>query len=159
MAGKKGKNNASKRGGYADNNDAGRDWSISQIRAAGGNMAGLKFDDVGGLLEVKENNSKEIFQAIDKAVAAALEEIGLRAERHAKLECPVDTGRLRNSITHQIMPSDKTVIIGTNVEYAEYVEKNDRAAHKNGKAHFLHDAGANHQAEYSKVLENHLKNG
>lgn len=45
-------------------------------------------------------------------------------ENEAKKNCPVDKGQLRNSITHEI---DKTASgiegsIGTNVEYAPYVE-------------------------------------
>ena len=55
------------------------------------------------------------------ACARALEICGGKAESYAKQRCPVDTGNLRNSITHQ-MEGDKTVVIGTPVEYAPYVE-------------------------------------
>lgn len=44
----------------------------------------------------------------------------LLVENEAKRRCPVDTGQLRQSITHQVI--DSTGIIGTNVEYAPYVE-------------------------------------
>jgi phage gpG-like protein len=44
----------------------------------------------------------------------------LLVENDAKRNCPVDTGRLRQSITHRIEGS--TGIVGTNVEYAPYVE-------------------------------------
>lgn len=45
-------------------------------------------------------------------------------EGEAKRLCPVDTGRLRNSITHTVDKSKTAYIItiGTNVEYAAYVE-------------------------------------
>lgn len=62
----------------------------------------------------------EVIQAKDEAVAKALETIGLVAERYAKEMCPTDTGRLKNSISHQV--DDDTVYVGTNVEYAPYVE-------------------------------------
>ena len=55
--------------------------------------------------------------AIDKA----LEIIGGMAESYAKQKCPVDTGRLRNSITHQ-QEGKRTVAIGSNVVYAPFVE-------------------------------------
>jgi len=69
----------------------------------------MKFDmenDFSALIE------EATFSQIEKA----LEKVGLIAERNAKLACPVDTGRLRNSISHT---HDKnTAYIGTNVEYA-----------------------------------------
>lgn len=55
-------------------------------------------------------------EATFSQIEKALEKVGLIAERNAKLACPVDTGRLRNSISHT---HDKnTAYIGTNVEYA-----------------------------------------
>lgn len=62
----------------------------------------------------------EVIQAKDEAVAKALETIGRVAERYAKELCPTDTSRLKNSISHQV--DDDTVYVGTNVEYAPYVE-------------------------------------
>lgn len=44
----------------------------------------------------------------------------LLVENYAKINCPVDTGQLRQSITHQVV--DQTGVVGTNVEYAPYVE-------------------------------------
>ena len=46
------------------------------------------------------DNSGEILRNFQKNLEAGLEAIGLQAERYAKEGCPVDTGRLRNSITH-----------------------------------------------------------
>lgn len=39
----------------------------------------------------------------------------------AKTLCPVDDGQLRQSITHEII-GKQTGVVGTNVEYAPYVE-------------------------------------
>ncbi len=66
-----------------------------------------------------KDNSAEFLNAKNQGVAKALEIIGLKAENYAKILCPVDTGRLRNSITHR--REGEAEIIGTNVEYAAYV--------------------------------------
>ena len=64
-----------------------------------------------------------LFQsALERAIHNALEEIGDKAEYYAKELTPVDTGRLRNSITYDVKTDEKAVYVGTNVEYAEYVE-------------------------------------
>lgn len=103
------------------------------------------------------DNSRIFVQAKNAAVAAALEAIGLTAERHAKADCPVDTGRLRNSITHMVDEGEQSVYIGTNVEYGKYVELRDSTHHISGKAHFLRDAAANHGSEYRRIAEAQLK--
>jgi len=41
-------------------------------------------------------------------------------ENNAKKNCPVDTGELRRSITHEV--NGDTGIVGSNLEYAPYVE-------------------------------------
>lgn len=49
----------------------------------------------------------------------------IRVERAAKRLCPVDTGRLRSSITRGEIArdgNDLVATIGTNVEYARHVE-------------------------------------
>ena len=87
----------------------------------------------------------------------ALKAIGQTAEGYAKDDCPVDTGRLRNSIANEVFEEENAVYIGTNVEYAPYVEYRDNASHQTGKAHFLRDAAANHGDHYSAILEAALK--
>ena len=47
---------------------------------------------------------------------------GRRIERNAKIKCPVDTGRLRTSITSEFNRNQLSAIIGTNVKYAPHVE-------------------------------------
>lgn len=62
----------------------------------------------------------------------------------------VDTGRLRNSITHR---EDKTTTyIGTNVEYAETNELNHPE-----KSHYLRNAVANHVEEFEGLAKKLLK--
>ena len=115
-------------------------------------MAAVK----GVNLKVKDN-SGEVLNALNGKILVALEAIGLQCEGYAKKECPVDTGRLRNSITHEARPSEKAVYIGTNVEYATRVEYDDKAYHKVGKAHYLRDAATNHTDEYKKLAEFYLQ--
>ena len=72
-------------------------------------------------ISVQITDNSDIFkQATAEAIERALEAIGLQAEGYAKMLCPVDTGNLRNSITHQVAPEDSAVHMGTNVEYVEY---------------------------------------
>jgi HK97 gp10 family phage protein len=61
-------------------------------------------------------------------IAGDLLRRAIQVERAAKRYCPVDTGRLRSSITHEISTDAKGLLatIGTNVEYAPYVELGTR---------------------------------
>ena len=100
-----------------------------------------------------KDNTQEVLSALDKAIERGLEAIGLTAEGHAKKETPVDTGRLRNSISHA---TDKeAAYIGTNVEYALYVELGAKG--RDGK-HMLQRAATEHTAEYKKLMEDSIKN-
>ena len=106
-------------------------------------------------IEVKlESNKDAIISAMQQQVVRGLEAIGVTAEGHAKDNCPVDTGRLRNSIANVVDGND--VYIGTNVEYAPSVEFRD-IAHKTGQAHFLRDAATTHNEEYKAIMEAALK--
>jgi phage gpG-like protein len=62
------------------------------------------------------DNSDEVLRLLQAAKARALEKIGLTAEGYAVKMCPVDSGRLKNSITHTVEGDD--AYIGSNVEYA-----------------------------------------
>jgi hypothetical protein len=70
---------------------------------------------------VIKDNSKEFLNALPEQIEQALTAIGLTAESYAKLDCPVDTGRLRNSITNAVETGEQAVYIGSNVEYAAFV--------------------------------------
>lgn len=110
--------------------------------------------DVSGILEVRADNRREVADAIDQALAAALEEVGLAAEGFAKRLCPVDTGRLRNSITHVTRPGEKAVYIGTNVEYGPYVEYG--TARQKAQP-FLRPAATGHGDTYRAIVEARLR--
>lgn len=66
------------------------------------------------------DNSKLFQEEFKAALKRALERCGMQAEGYAKDLTPVDTGNLRNSITHKVL--EDAVYIGTNNEYATYVE-------------------------------------
>lgn len=104
-------------------------------------MAEIEFTDM----------SESIEKATAKQIYALLEAWGIMGESFAKQETPVDTGRLRNSITHETQGD--FAVIGTNVEYAEPVEYNETAKHTVGNAHFMRNAVTQHNDEYKKKAE------
>lgn len=116
--------------------------------------SGLTDADTADLLEIRENNAKQISGMFAPAIAKALEEIGLLAEGYAKKECPVDTGRLRNSITHAVVSRERSVYVGTNVEYGPYVELGTR---KRAAKPFLRPAAENHGSQYRSILKGTLE--
>ena len=66
------------------------------------------------------SNLGAFLYGMGEAKLRALEIIGGKAESYAKGLVPVDTGRLRNSITHTT--EGATEVIGSNVSYAPFVE-------------------------------------
>lgn len=96
------------------------------------------------------SHADEVLEAFAKATANALTAIGMTAETYAKRETPVDTGRLRNSITNAVDADDSAVYIGSNVEYAPYIELGTRSS----KAHnMLRRAATEHSAEYKALAK------
>lgn len=106
-------------------------------------------------IEIATDNTAEIIALAKDAVRVALEAVGLQAEGYAKrYETWKDTGRLQNSITHT--SDDDTAYVGTNVEYAPYVEFGTQ---KTGDGcHFLKNAVNNHINEYKAIFEEYLRN-
>lgn len=130
------------------------------------------------------SHSKEILQLLGERVETALEQCGIRAEELAVGKCPVDTGLLRNSITYALdgqspkkrgyradrgdksgsyggqMPAEKkgvrSVCIGTNVEYAPFVElgSSGRKAQP-----FLKPAIQDHQSDYAEIIRRNIDAG
>ena len=100
-----------------------------------------------------KDNTDEVLAALERAKRRGLEAIGLTAEGYAKRETPVDTGRLRNSISHAT--DDEAAYIGTNVEYAPYVELGARG--RQGK-HMLQRAATEHTDEYKQIMEDAMNN-
>lgn len=136
------------------------------------------------------DNTDEVMEAVEKALRRGLEKCGQVAEGYAKMKCPVDSGLLRNSITHVVDGEDlkatyhadnpgkngayrigrygftapkreePTVTLGTNVEYAPYVEKGHiQAGSENFVApkRFLEQAVTDHTKAYKAILEDELR--
>lgn len=99
-----------------------------------------------------EDHTQEVLDALADKIPVALEECGLVAEGYAKRLSPVDTGNLRNSITHTV--EGDTAYIGTNVEYAPYVELGTTRTRAQP---YLKPAVADHVNEYRQIIENRLK--
>ncbi len=100
------------------------------------------------------DNSDEFLNALPEQIEAALVAIGFTAETYAKNDCPVDTGRLRNSITNAVEMGENAVYIGSNVEYAAFVELGTSRM----KARpYLKPAATEHSAEYKALAEQALK--
>ena len=115
---------------------------------------------------IEVNNIDEVRRALQEQAGVALEAMGLQAENYAvmELETPkphadgsvrpnVDTGRLVNSITH-VVENETTVAIGTNVEYAAYVELGTQ---KTKAQPYLRPAVEDHGTQYRQLAERHLK--
>lgn len=108
-------------------------------------------------VEIKiEDNSPLVLDALTDAALRGLEQIGMAAGGYAKDRCPVDTGNLRNSITHLVDDAEGSVIIGTNVEYAAPVEL---GTSKMAAQPYLKPAASEHGKTYRNILEAELKNG
>ena len=101
-----------------------------------------------------KSNKDEVLTEFQRKKKLALDLIGEAAEGFVKEQTPVDTGRLRNSIAHQTV--DDTAYIGTNVEYAIWVELKD-IEHKVGKAHFLRDGVTQNGKTYESIARQVLQ--
>ena len=111
------------------------------------------------------SRKKEFQAAAEEQVIKALELCGIVAEGYAKDKCPVDTGNLRNSISYKVQSDEKAVYVGTNVEYAPYVELGTGSFYQGGtpgisgqKAQpYLKPAVAEHADEYKRIIKDVLK--
>lgn len=66
----------------------------------------------------------QLLESDQGPVAKELTRRVIRVEAAAIRGCPVDTGRLRSSITHQISSDNQGLVgrVGTDVDYAPHVE-------------------------------------
>lgn len=133
-----------------------------------------------------DDHSEEVRREFGEAMARALEAVGLQMEGYAKENLTsagrIDTGNLRNSITHAVVPDEASVITGTNVEYAVFHEvgtgiyldpelgqgRQDPWFYQDDKGewhitrgvkpvHYLRNALKDHLGEYRDIIEEYLK--
>jgi hypothetical protein len=83
-----------------------------------------------------KDNSDAVLAEIESKIQMGLEAVGIEAEDSVASLTPVDTGRLKGSITHVV--DDHTVVVGTNVEYAVKQELGNYQ-HRTGQAHYMRD--------------------
>lgn len=160
-------------------------------------MATSTYTTHGITVEVQDN-SEQVLKALRNATIRGLEACGAKAESYAKEELSkpkmhadgtcrdaVDTGKLRNNIAHKtvvISATKQDEYIGTNIEYAPFVEFGT-GKYTTGKSNakkipwtykdekgvwhttsgqmphpFLKPAATEHTSEYRGILENSLKN-
>lgn len=119
------------------------------------------------------------------SVEQAVNEACILVENDAKKRCPVDTGELRMSITHEIEETSEnrtTGAVGTNLEYAPYVEfgtgifsslgngRQDRWSYKDAKGEwhstigqqpqpYLHPALDDNREEVKKIIQKKIEEG
>lgn len=126
------------------------------------------------------DNSGKVLSEFEAAYLRALERCGMQGEGYAKDLCPVDTGNLRNSINHRVDSEEPAAYIGTNNEYAAYVElgtgkyypggRQDPWVYQDDKGQwhmthgqraqpYLKPAVADHGQTYRNIIEDELKNG
>lgn len=74
---------------------------------------------------MKNSPFKAVIDEITKKRELAVEEVCLIVEADAKLNCPVDTGTLKRSITHAVKSDETKTVgsVGSNVEYAYWAER------------------------------------
>ena len=146
----------------------------------------------GNVAEIRvdvESHAQEFIERKDELIGIALEIIGTKMADYAAMNLErnprrVDTGRLKNSLTHQV--DGNVVCVGTNVEYAIYVEYGTgRYATRGGRRtpwlvkvpegsggkwagrafmtagmkpnHFLRDALQDHENEYINIAKDVLE--
>lgn len=133
-----------------------------------------------------KDNSEEYKDLLNQAIRRGLRTIGMRAETHAKENCPVDTGYARNSITYAL--SGETADIssykadrgknGKPPKTGEYrgtlgkIEDNyvaigsnveyfpfiEEGARGREAHHTLRKAATDHKDEYKQLLTDSIKN-
>lgn len=134
-------------------------------------------------MEIKFNdNSDAIKKALEDAIPRALVSVGEQVHGYAVDACTVDTGLLRNSLTYALAGekahiteySDKkgiqygyytgtapnseipTVFIGTNVEYAPYVELGTL---RMDAQPFLKPSVTEHKDQYKQMIGQRILEG
>lgn len=136
--------------------------------------------------QIKVDNIDKVIAEKNDLVRRAMVECGLDMERFAKEELYPDhgkvTGRLQNSITFATVdyqspgnedtssvlasskdmkqhgkPQEASVYVGTNVEYAPYIENG--SSKRGAGYHYLKNSIQGHEKEYEKIIKRILNEG
>lgn len=113
------------------------------------------------------DHTDEFKSKINKGYIKGLIKVGMQAEKNAKQNAPVDTSKLKNSITNIVDAGELEVIIGSNVEYAKYQEYGTgRNSDVGGNSEiggikpkrFLRRAATDHGSEYRELIVTEIAN-
>ena len=108
-------------------------------------------------VKIEKDNTDKVKEVARENLKTALALIGQAAETNAIYEITVlgavDTGNLRRSIEHGDNGKDEAYV-GTNVEYAPYVELGTVKMHARP---YLRPAITDHLSEYKQIAINELK--
>lgn len=111
-----------------------------------------------------KDNSNLVLEELERRIPIVMEALGLEAEGNAITEVNrlvydtpespsyIRTGRLKNSISHAV--DDRDVYIGTNLEYASYVEL---GTSRMAPRPFLRNGIANYIGDYQRIVEDGFK--
>ena len=135
-------------------------------------------------IKVTADHTDEVLRDLEGAKERILEAWGQQGVSHVKqiitAESRIDSGDMRNSITHEVDNSDGKVYVGTDVEYAIYNEYGTGIYADNGKGrktpwfyvdakgeghwtrgmkpiHMIKNGIGDHISEFKQIAENELK--
>ena len=135
-------------------------------------------------IKITADHTDEVLRDLEGAKERILEAWGQQGVSHVKqiitAESRVDTGAMRNSITHEVDNGDGKVYVGTNNEYAIYNEYGTGIYADNGNGrktpwryvdahgeghwtrgmkpiHMIKNGIGDHISEFKQIAENELK--
>lgn len=120
------------------------------------------------------SHKDEVLKATEEAIEQALILVGIEWQGDASALPPVVTGRLSGSLNYatstkhgqgespaksedyqpKATPKEHTVVVGTNVEYAQKIEEG--GAKEPQHSHFLRNSLTNNSERYKKIIESEL---
>lgn len=108
-----------------------------------------------------ESHIDEVMDELQDKLVSYLEAIGIDASSTAASVAPVDTGRLKNSISYEVVPDEMAVYIGTSVKNEQghcYAIDQEFGTSRGIKGrHFIQFGATAHTDEYKRLLERTLK--
>lgn len=109
--------------------------------------------EVRGLKETQRNMEKIVRDLRGEPFLGAMRKATLIVQRSAKMNSPVDTGRLRASITPEVRTMGKRVfgVVGSNVTYAARMEQPGRS--RVGRRPYLQPALEENKEKIVKLLD------
>ena len=117
-------------------------------------MADMIRVQVKGMREIQQKTERIVRDLRGGPFLMAMRNATLIVDRAAKMNAPVDTGRLRASITPEIRTIGEVVygVVGSNVSYAPRMEKPGNVR-RSGRRPYLQPALEENQGKIVKMLD------